>query len=191
VLVGIVHLSFEQIAAGWTQQDTIVFLLNILIAVGLLVDAIWAISMSEVAKSWPVTQGRIISSRVSQYEDPHMESGQAYKANIRYEYNIGINWYQGTRVRFEGGVSNLITVILNCVSVRGETASSSTRESAKQLVQTHQVNKSICVSYAPHNHRKSVLTAQLNKFPTTATVSAIMALSAALFMLFTSQTSGW
>ena len=143
IFVIMTHQNFDQITLGWTQDRIILFVLNSIIGVSLMADAIWAIFMAEAAKSWPVAQGRIVSSRVSNYDDPQLQSGQAYKATIHYEYKVGTNWYLGNRIRFEGGASNLLS-ILACILFHGlasaTTANSTTREAAKQLVQTNKDN---------------------------------------------------
>lgn len=95
---------------------------------------------ARAARSWSLTDGRIMQSRVESYVDQSdSDSTLMYQAVVEYRYTVSGSNYEGNRVRFGGG------------------GASSVEESAAKVVREFHRGLTVPVYYDPQNPAKSVL----------------------------------
>lgn len=67
-----------------------------------LIIGLVALKRAKVAQSWPVTPGRVLSSRVVEHESTDSEGGSSvsYEPKVEYQYNVMGQTYTARRIAF-------------------------------------------------------------------------------------------
>lgn len=144
-----------------------------------IVWGLYTLYFGLASRHWPITQGKIIRSKISktEYVDPtivRLISGKyhgvlfAYNPDIRFEYNVNGNEYIGDRIKFGFGESTI------------------TAEGSKKKVNSLKAGTSVSVHYQPSNSQKSVLIPGITA--STALVSIVLiAFGSLIALLFIAE----
>ncbi|MHA2224540.1 MAG: DUF3592 domain-containing protein [Candidatus Hodarchaeales archaeon] len=130
------------------QVDLLAGIISILIflGVGIFTFAlfVWELKKMIVAKTWPITEGKIISSDVKRDEDG---DGYSIYAIINFSYNVNGIDYRSNTYRSPTSLSGGIWSILPGME----------RRYANKVVKKYPVNRPVDVFYNPDNPANAVL----------------------------------
>ncbi len=119
----------------------------------------------EASKSWPSTQGRIISTniRVDESDDEDLPR-VTYIPEVHFEYQFGDTVYQGKRISF------------------GSEPSFGSREKALNFLRQYPVGRVVAVFYNPEKPTEAVLSQGMRKMGASLIVGIIMVVLMVCFL---------
>jgi len=119
------------------------FLIFFISGIGILFYGLSALKLSYDAKSWPTTNGKVISSAVKSYwrsshSRRHRTTTRMYSANVEYQYKVNSQTYNSGKVSF------------------GEYSSSNPMD-AQKVVDKYPPNMEVLVYYNPKKLELAIL----------------------------------
>lgn len=153
----------------WPIRLTALFM----ISVGLLftIAAMFQVQRASAAKTWPTTEGRVLSSQIkaSQTIGFYSPSATVCLFEVRYEYPVGGSTHRSDRFAF---------------GAKGFTR----REEAEEIAARYPVGQAVQVRYDPKNPGLGVLEPRVNKPSFTKAMAAVgvFAVIAGIFFLLVS-----
>lgn len=130
------YQSGNRSGCGGCLNTAIVTFIFLIIGGALVLWGLNILGDARASASWPIAEGKVVSSQVEHSTDS--EGGDSYQPKVNYTYSVAGVPYSGRQIKF------------------GENSYSSRRQ-AEEIANRYPVGDSVAVYYEPENPEKTAL----------------------------------